>query len=76
MDEWKIDLLSRYDIVEVVPDNVFLYKFKSWILYTDSELRVLTDLGLNYQILSIQIISKDAGLNLGKRRMLIVVGKK
>ena len=75
MEEWKEQLVKQYNLEELVPDNVFLYKFKM-MSFQESELELISIMGVYYQILSIEILSNaDLGA-LNKPRMLIVVAKK
>ena len=76
MNEWKTDILVKHNLVELVPDNVFLYKFGYWSEYTDAQMQVICDLGLKYQILSVQMIGRDMMKGFSNTRMIIVVEKK
>jgi len=44
MDEWKAQIMNQYSLEELVPDNVFLYKFGYWG-YSDAQMQVVCDLG-------------------------------
>jgi hypothetical protein len=78
MEEWKNELLNKYDLEELVPDNVFLYKYGLKINFNENMnkqfMEVFRDLGLHYQILS--ILQDPILAALWKSRILIVVGKK
>jgi len=78
MEEWKNELLSKYDLEEIVPDNVFVYKCGPKIYFYEKMnkqvMEVFRDLGLHYQIFS--ILQDPILTAMWKSRILIVVGKK
>lgn len=74
MEEWKNDLFARYDLEEIVPDNVFFHDFNV-INFPDKSFHMLVEIGKYYQILSISVVEFGQHFY-AINRMIIVVGKK